>query len=177
MGCACHCRKRLNKHFWKRTMASGWTVERRARQSAAIRRWRPWEHSTGPKTAGGKARCSRNAVRGNKRQALHQLSNSLRELMRASRAFAREVASLSRSEASALRHARLYNDTQPGIYASLDSTYRNYRAAGGTTTTVLPPGTIAPGAPAVPLFPAAPVAPVPPVLPVAPWAPVYPVLP
>ena len=27
-------------------MANGWTPERRARQARAIRRWRPWEHST-----------------------------------------------------------------------------------------------------------------------------------
>lgn len=40
---------------------SAWTVERRARQAEAIRRWRPWEHSTGPRTPEGKARSSRNA--------------------------------------------------------------------------------------------------------------------
>ena len=36
-------------------MANGWTPERRARQSALIRNWRPWEKSTGPKTEKGKA--------------------------------------------------------------------------------------------------------------------------
>jgi hypothetical protein len=41
-------------------MATGWTLERRAKQAAAIRRWRPWEHSTGPKTPQGKAKSARN---------------------------------------------------------------------------------------------------------------------
>ncbi len=42
---------------------NGWSPERRARQSAAIRRWAPWKKSTGPKTAAGKARVARNAVK------------------------------------------------------------------------------------------------------------------
>jgi hypothetical protein len=49
-------------------MANGWTAKRRARQAQAIWRWRPWEHSTGPRTPEGKARVSRNAYRGGKRQ-------------------------------------------------------------------------------------------------------------
>ena len=43
---------------------SDWSPERRARQAEAIRRWRPWEHSTGPRTADGKARSARNAFKG-----------------------------------------------------------------------------------------------------------------
>ena len=42
-------------------MANGWTQERRTRQAVLIRTWRPWERSTGAKTAAGKARSSRNA--------------------------------------------------------------------------------------------------------------------
>ena len=30
------------------------TPEHRARRSAAIQQWRPWEHSTGPKSEKGK---------------------------------------------------------------------------------------------------------------------------
>jgi hypothetical protein len=41
----------------------GWSLERRARQAALIRNWRPWKHSTGPKTAAGKARCCDNALK------------------------------------------------------------------------------------------------------------------
>jgi hypothetical protein len=39
----------------------GWTPERRAKQSEAIRKWKPWARSTGPKTAPGKARSAANA--------------------------------------------------------------------------------------------------------------------
>ena len=41
--------------------ASGWTAERRARQATLIQNWRPWDTSTGPRTAEGKARSSGNA--------------------------------------------------------------------------------------------------------------------
>jgi hypothetical protein len=38
-----------------------WTPERRAKQAEAIRGWRPWTRSTGPKTPAGKAISARNA--------------------------------------------------------------------------------------------------------------------
>lgn len=41
--------------------ASAWTPERRATQAARIRRLKPWEKSTGPRTEKGKAQSSRNA--------------------------------------------------------------------------------------------------------------------
>lgn len=40
---------------------NGWTPERRARQSEAIKRWKPWEKSTGAKTAEGKENSKMNA--------------------------------------------------------------------------------------------------------------------
>lgn len=42
---------------------SGWSPERRASHAAAIRRWKPWEKSTGPRTAAGKARAAQNAAK------------------------------------------------------------------------------------------------------------------
>lgn len=42
----------------------GWTEERRARQAELIRQWRPWEKSTGARTAEGKAKSSQNARKG-----------------------------------------------------------------------------------------------------------------
>lgn len=36
------------RHPW------GWFLERRARQAAAIHRWKPWSGSTGPTSAAGK---------------------------------------------------------------------------------------------------------------------------
>jgi hypothetical protein len=61
-------------------MANGWTEGRRARQANAIRGWQPWEHSTGPRTAEGKARVSRNAYRGGHRQIQRQLARLLTSL-------------------------------------------------------------------------------------------------
>ncbi|CAE6939109.1 hypothetical protein R69608_05136 [Paraburkholderia nemoris] len=43
-------------------MANGWTPERRAKQAEAIRRWKPWKQSTGPKTDDGKLAASKNAI-------------------------------------------------------------------------------------------------------------------
>jgi len=44
-------------------MTSAWTPERRVRQAALIRTWRPWDQSTGPRTAEGKAKAAGNAER------------------------------------------------------------------------------------------------------------------
>ena len=72
--------------YWIRHMAHGWTSERRAKQSAAIRQWRPWERSTGPRTAAGKARVARNAYKGGgQKEALRTLARLLRELRREAR--------------------------------------------------------------------------------------------
>lgn len=43
---------------------NGWTLERRTRQAQAMRHWRPWERSTGPRTVEGAARSARSADRG-----------------------------------------------------------------------------------------------------------------
>jgi hypothetical protein len=42
-------------------MSSGWTPDRRARQAAFIRGWKPWARSSGPKTEQGKAASAANA--------------------------------------------------------------------------------------------------------------------
>jgi len=61
---------------------NGWTDERRARQAMAIRRWQPWQHSTGPRTEAGKASASRNADKGGKRAALRSELSHLRAMIR-----------------------------------------------------------------------------------------------
>lgn len=38
-------------------------TERKARQAELIRKWKPWEQSTGPKSVEGKARVSQNGYR------------------------------------------------------------------------------------------------------------------
>lgn len=50
----------------------------RAWQSALIRNWKPWEQSTGPKSAEGKAVLSRNAYKGGVRPMLRQLAALLK---------------------------------------------------------------------------------------------------
>jgi hypothetical protein len=63
-------------------MGNGWTPERKARQRAAIYRWRPWDRSSGPKSAEGKATVSRNAWKHGHRSAafLAEISK-LRDLL------------------------------------------------------------------------------------------------
>lgn len=66
-------------------MATPWTLERRQRQAEAIRRWKPWEQSTGPKTVEGKEQVSRNAWKGGHREKLRELSKMVNEHMKLSR--------------------------------------------------------------------------------------------
>jgi hypothetical protein len=49
---------------------NGWTLERRKRQAQAIQSWKPWTHSTGPRTRQGKAAAARNATKHGARSAL-----------------------------------------------------------------------------------------------------------
>ena len=44
-------------------MDKGWTEERRKKQAEAIRKWKPWEKSTGSRTEAGKERTRLNACR------------------------------------------------------------------------------------------------------------------
>jgi len=60
-------------------MGTPWTSERRARQATLIRTWRPWERSTGPRTAAGKTTSSQNADRGGQRLMLRELARALRD--------------------------------------------------------------------------------------------------
>jgi len=65
-------------NFWRNNPMNGWTEQRRSHQSQLIRNWMPWERSTGPRTAGGKARVARNAYKGGVRLLLRQLAKTLR---------------------------------------------------------------------------------------------------
>ncbi len=59
--------------------ARSWTQEQRERQREAIKRWKPWEKSTGPKSVEGKDRVSRNGWKGGTRQTFRALAQVLRE--------------------------------------------------------------------------------------------------
>ena len=58
---------------------NGWTTERRQRQAQLIKQWQPWQHSTGARTAEGKAIASRNAFKGGVKQQLKELRQLLQE--------------------------------------------------------------------------------------------------
>ena len=70
---------------------SGWTLERRAQQSAAIRRWQPWVKSTGPRSPDGKVRAARNADKGGKWRETRELFKLLNQEMRQQREVLGEV--------------------------------------------------------------------------------------
>ena len=55
------------------------TPEHRTRQSEAIRRWKPWAHSTGPKTEFGKRRSAMRGYKGEVRPKLREIGRALRE--------------------------------------------------------------------------------------------------
>ena len=61
--------------------AKGWKPEQRKRQSEAIRRWQPWQQSTGLKSPEGRAAVARNAKTGGHwlmlRQALEELNSAM----------------------------------------------------------------------------------------------------
>ena len=60
-------------------MAYEWTQEQRNRRAEAIKKWKPWEKSTGPRTPDGKAKVATNAYKGGINQELRQLAKLLRE--------------------------------------------------------------------------------------------------
>ena len=62
-------------------MANGLTAIRRRRHAKAIKRWRPWERSTGPRTSEGKARVARNAYHGGERQKVRVLAKQRNALI------------------------------------------------------------------------------------------------
>lgn len=66
-------------------MANGWNPERRARQAALIKNWKPWERSTGPRTEAGKARSAGNAFKGGHLAEVRALTVAVNALMREQR--------------------------------------------------------------------------------------------
>lgn len=55
------------------------TAEHRKLRGELIRKWKPWEKSTGPKSAAGKARSAQNSYRGALREMLRELRRVLRD--------------------------------------------------------------------------------------------------
>lgn len=59
-----------------------WTQEQRERQREAIKRWKPWEQSTGPKSEAGRLRVSQNGWKGGTRPLMRELARTLRDQLR-----------------------------------------------------------------------------------------------
>ena len=62
--------------------ARKWTPEQRLKQSEAIRRWKPWECSTGAKTPTGKAISSKNATKTGNSVYVRELIKEMNRLLR-----------------------------------------------------------------------------------------------
>jgi hypothetical protein len=66
-------------------MSKGWTDERRKKQAEMIRKHKPWEKSTGPKSQAGKGICAKNALKhglyGQEVQIIRALLASNREFL------------------------------------------------------------------------------------------------
>jgi len=62
--------------------ARKWTLEQRLKQSEAIRRWRPWEVSTGAKTEQGKTISSKNAIKTGDSAYVRELIKQINQLIR-----------------------------------------------------------------------------------------------
>lgn len=71
--------------------ARHWTEEQRQRQREAIQKWKPWEQSTGPRTAEGKAKASRNGDKGGTWAEVRVLRKLANELLRGQRELLRRV--------------------------------------------------------------------------------------
>jgi len=62
--------------------ARKWTLDQRLRQSEAIRRWKPWESSTGAKTEQGKTISSKNATKTGDSVYVRELIKQINRLIR-----------------------------------------------------------------------------------------------
>lgn len=60
-----------------------WTTEARAKQAGLIAAWQPWLASTGPRSAGGKAKVSKNADQGGDAGCTQRLQQAQDELAQA----------------------------------------------------------------------------------------------
>ncbi len=78
-----------------------WTEERKKKQAEAIKLWKPWEKSTGPKTKDGKERCALNAC---KHGLFSRDSAVAIEMIRLNKRFL-QLAILYASQDSAVQHA------------------------------------------------------------------------
>ena len=64
-------------------MTHGWSLQRRKKQSQLIQNWKPWENSTGPRTAQGGKISSKNSLKHGVRSAeMRSIESAMAELAR-----------------------------------------------------------------------------------------------
>jgi hypothetical protein len=59
-----------------------WTPEERLKQSEAIKRWKPWEQSTGAKSPQGKAISSKNATKTGDSAYVRELIKQMNQILK-----------------------------------------------------------------------------------------------
>lgn len=59
-----------------------WTPQQRQKQAQAIKRWKPWIQSTGPKSKEGKDKVSQNAYKGSEWSTLRKMVKELNLVLR-----------------------------------------------------------------------------------------------
>ena len=92
-------------------MGNGWTPERRDKQAERIRQSKPWEKSTGPRTAEGKAVSSQNAlVHGERSAAAIEARKQFNDVMRSSRAIIERMKEAGREAMDSMRQLRQQDD-------------------------------------------------------------------
>ena len=69
--------------FQKKLMSYYGALEHRALRAKLIRRWKPWEKSTGPKSEDGKRRSAMRGYKGGERQLVRALARAMRGQRRA----------------------------------------------------------------------------------------------
>ena len=68
------------------------TPEHRKLRAELIKKWKPWENSTGPRTEEGKARASRNGFKGGQWREMLELARSVSAALREQRNSLRNLA-------------------------------------------------------------------------------------
>lgn len=67
-----------------------WTPKQRRQQAEAIKKWRPWEQSTGPTSIEGKVKTSRNAYKGGEWLKLRNMIKTINAAVREHKDFLQE---------------------------------------------------------------------------------------